>query len=40
MVKNWYFQFFTFLLFSGIILLENKNGIDNMAIGIGFANDE
>ena len=40
MVKNWYFQFFTFLLFYGIILLENKNGIDNMAIGIGFANDE
>ena len=24
----------------GIILLENKKGIDNMAIGIGFANDE
>ena len=40
MVKNWYFQFFTFLLFYDIILLENKKGIDFMAIGIGFANDE
>ena len=29
MVKNWYFQFFTFLLFYGIILLENKKGNDN-----------